>query len=512
MEIVLSAVSTSTSTPPSTNSTSAAAQTAPTQVSLSVGQQLAATVAAVNADGDITLIINNLVLSAKTELALVAGQLLNLIVTQKGDQIQLLLSDAANKEQVIAQALRQDLPRQLPLTEILSNLSFLVKQSGALRDALPAAVIELAQQIIRQTPNSTDVSRADSLKDSVRQVGVFLEQKLKEAVVNQSAPDVTRDLKAALLQLRSALQTLERPTSEQKAGNLPAETAEAATFSASAAVKASADNSGRPQKAGNPLDVVDIRQSATDSSKDVSKSVSAALSGAEVTGGRLARALLSPLPTPSDAEEIIAPTRASNIRDEGRTGAAYVSSREKGVNESALPGGGVQAQAKVAATLDAPGLLPDPVAELLKQVEGALARTQLHQLATLAEQDHGRLLLSFDLPVRHNERTDVIQMHIERDARRSEHDTDLPTTVTLGFDIEPLGPMYARVTLLKENVSVMLWAERAETAQLFGSHLADLRARLEKNGLKADNLAAHVGSPAQKFVRLGSRSLVDVQA
>lgn len=474
---------------------------------LSVGQQLVATVASVDADGNITLNIDSLILAAKTELKLSPGQLLDLIVTQKGGQVVLRLSDPATKEAVIGQALREGLPRQQPLTEIVANLAFLAKQPAVAGGTLPAVITQMAQQIMRQLPSSKDVSQADTLKASLREAGVFLEHKLKDAVLSNSAPEIARDLKAALLQLRSALQALERPATG--GGGRESRAAASATTPPAPGQGAAPESvkSGQGSTTTAPGAVGETKQAGL----EVAKPAQPLPGGSEAATARLVKALATPAPLfqPVDAESEMPPP---GPRTDARSPADRAHAQLKGAGDSALPGTKVQAQSSAAATLENPPLDLDPMAELLKQVEGALARTQLHQLATLAEQDHGRMLLAFELPVRHQDRTDVIQMHIEREARRGEGETEPPTTVTLGFDIEPLGPMYARVTLLKDIVSVMLWAERPETAQLFGSHLADLRERLERNGLKAEHLAAHVGSPPQSFVRLDSRSLLDVQA
>lgn len=473
---------------------------------LSVGQQLVATVASVDADGNITLNIDSLILAAKTELKLSPGQLLDLIVTQKGGQVVLRLSDPATKEAVIGQALREGLPRQQPLTEIVANLAFLAKQPAVAGGALPAVITQMAQQIMRQLPSSKDVSQADTLKASLREAGVFLEHKLKDAVQSNSAPEIARDLKAALLQLRSALQALERPTTGGGGSESRAAASTTTPPTPGQSVAPESVKSGQESKSTAPGAVGEAKQAGL----EIAKLAQPLPGGSEAATARLVKALATPAPLlqPVDAES----ERPPEPQTDARSPTDRAHAQLKGAGDSALPGTKVQAQSSAAATLENPPLDLDPMAELLKQVEGALARTQLHQLATLAEQDHGRMLLAFELPVRHQDRTDVIQMHIEREARRGEGETEPPTTVTLGFDIEPLGPMYARVTLLKDSVSVMLWAERPETAQLFGSHLADLRERLERNGLKAEHLAAHVGSPPQSFVRLDSRSLLDVQA
>jgi len=503
------------------------------QTTLSAGQQLVATVLAADADGNVTLNINDLILAAKSELKFSPGQLLDLLVTLKGGQLVLRLTDQAAQAAVTAQALRENLPRQMPLTDVIANLAFLAKAPAAAGQPVLAEIAQLAKQIMQNLPTSKDVSRAETLKSSLLQAGTFLEQKLKEAVTSGAPPDVAHDFKSALLQLRAALQTFERPQAPRGGGSAPANAApgtpavvppssNVATESSKAVqqnavqqtvaqqtvardAKAALPREPLAPKPGQPV-VADRPSPAT---------LAPGLPGAPAPAAKLAQTLVSAalvLPETEAADQASEAKPAATSRDPAQGGADAVRAKAFGSSESVLPGTRVQAQSSAEPTLADPRAFADPVGELLKQVEGALARTQLHQLATLAEQDNGRLLLAFELPVKHEGHTDVIQMHIERDGRRGEGETEPPTTVTLGFDVEPLGPIYARVTLLKENVSVSLWAERPATAQLFGSHLSDLRERLEKNGLIAEHLAAHVGQPPQRYVKLDSRNLLDEKA
>ena len=517
---------------PTSGITVAVPQT-PGQATLAAGQQLAATVLAADGDGNVTLNIDNLILAAKSELKFTPGQLLDLLVTLKGDQLVLRLTDQAAQAAVTAQALRENLPRQMPLTDVIANLAFLAKAPTVPGQPVLAQIAQLAKQIMQNLPTSKDMSRADTLKSSLLQAGTFLEQKLKEAVSSGAAPDIEHDFKSALLQLRAALQTFERPQAARGGGSVPAAVAvevPVATLSsgsaAAEATKAAQQNVAqqtvaqqtvvRDGKAALAREPLALKPGQPVASAPPSPSIPApALPVVPVPAAKLAQAVVAAtlvLPESGTADQA-AEAKPAPVRHElAQSSAEAIRANAFGVSDSALPGARVQAQASTEPTLADPRAFADPVGELLKQVEGALARTQMHQLATLAEQDNGRLLLAFELPVKHEGHTDVIQMHIERDGRRGEGETEPPTTVTLGFDVEPLGPIYARVTLLKENVSVSLWAERPATAQLFGSHLGDLRERLEKNGLIAEHLVAHVGQPPQRYVKLDSRNLLDEKA
>jgi hypothetical protein len=178
-----------------------------------------------------------------------------------------------------------------------------------------------------------------------------------------------------------------------------------------------------------------------------------------------------------------------------------------------LPHLAQQAQPRAQPMLNPQMTLQQAMLELLRTVEGGLARLQLAQLGSSGVEEEGRRHWVVELPVRQDDRLDLFQLHIERDSRQG--DTQKPPlwSVNLAFDLSSLGPIQARITLAGKAISTTFWAEQADTAELINTHLASLHQRMREVGLNVGNLSAHQGqAPAPSTDEARLRGLVDVQA
>jgi len=155
----------------------------------------------------------------------------------------------------------------------------------------------------------------------------------------------------------------------------------------------------------------------------------------------------------------------------------------------------LQAQPAVSASIPAQSS-SGAAAELTHQTEGALARLQLNQLTSLPTAEHPAPLWTLELPLRHNGRADLLHMRIEQDQTTKQSGAQNTSwTVSLGLDLDGLGPMHARITLAGERVSTTLWAERGETVALLDKHLDELYHGLTRAGLKTDTIRCQQGEP-----------------
>ena len=153
---------------------------------------------------------------------------------------------------------------------------------------------------------------------------------------------------------------------------------------------------------------------------------------------------------------------------------------------------------------------------LAMQIEGTLARLNVNQLASLSSPQQHPLWV-IELPLRHDNHIDLIQLRIEQDA--SSHTPDAqerPWSISLELQLGDLGPLYARITLLGQQVSVTLWAEENTTASLANLNIERLQHDLVQAGLTTGTLHCQQGSPPHappRDARLaGTRSLLDTRA
>lgn len=374
-----------------------------------VGQILSATVVGVSTPGSVTLRINHLLLAAQTTLALQTGQALKLEVVKGGDQPTLKIVPPPSPPDTQGQALRQALPRQLPLAPLLANLTALANPAQAAQTPAGNEVAQLARQVMEGLSGRGDIAQGAGLKQAVRNSGVFLEARLAAALTS-GAPLPAGDLKAGLLRLLAGLR-------------------------------------GQTTDTGTP-------------------------------GER-------------------APSRLSGL----------------GLGQAAPPpsrGGLPQAQAAAPPGLAGAGV--SGASELLQQTEGALARLQLSQLASLPTEQPPQRLWTLELPVLHEQRTDLFQLRIEEEATGGAPGNAAPWSVMLAFHLPSLGPVHARILLNGPQVSATLWAEQAGTAALFNAQLEELRTGLQRAGMQVGRIACTEGTPGPPAKPADHTPLVDTRA
>jgi hypothetical protein len=150
----------------------------------------------------------------------------------------------------------------------------------------------------------------------------------------------------------------------------------------------------------------------------------------------------------------------------------------------------------------APGPEPDPtnqqaqtpfkqLAELGRQLEGAIARIQAHQLASLPQDDPTRQVWQFELPLRHQEQLDMFQFSISREGASARDEATVQWHLTLQMNLRPLGPMRVHLQLQGKALATVFWAERQGTMQLLERHLPELQQAFEQADLEVTKLQAY---------------------
>jgi hypothetical protein len=130
---------------------------------------------------------------------------------------------------------------------------------------------------------------------------------------------------------------------------------------------------------------------------------------------------------------------------------------------------------------------------LLKHLDGAIARVQTHQLASLPQEDPTRQVWQFELPIRNGEEVDLLHIRIGKDEQGAGAEAEAVWSLTLHMNLTGLGPMRVQLRLQGEQLSTLIWSQRPDTHSLIQSRLSELRQAYEQRGLTVDRLEAHVG-------------------
>ena len=379
-----------------------------------VGQVLQASVIKQAGPQSLILQVANQQLQAETSINLPAGQKLELRVSQLGDKpilqariLNPIQTSAPQANQPVAtdaainMLLKQALPKQASMASLLANLVWL-NQSASKTAVIPAPVLHIIKQLVKQLPSRKSASNAGQLKQDILNSGIFLENKLSK-LANDGAKQTDKpaaDLKLSLLRLLGAIQKTAKPDNARPPHPLPSQTGNQANF----------------------------QQAFT----------------------------LPPL-------------------------------------RGQMP----QPQAQANANLSGLGNLPQLLSALTKQVESSLARTQLHQAASLPNSDQTPINLAFELPVRNQQHVDIFDISINEEEKNNPNkkDNKRQWSINLAFDLDGLGPVHSKLKMIDNKISTTFWSENAETAQLFNKHLDNLRQRYHQAGLESSELCCFQGTP-----------------
>ncbi len=151
---------------------------------------------------------------------------------------------------------------------------------------------------------------------------------------------------------------------------------------------------------------------------------------------------------------------------------------------------------------------------LFRHTEGTLARVHLNQLASVPTEDSNRQVWQFEVPIRHQEHVDSFLIRLEQEQAKNRGDDAKPIWyVTLTFDIEPLGPVKAKISMHDDEVSTMFMAEKPESAQLLNSRINELGQAFTDSGLNVGKLfARHGDAQPEKPQHKITTSLLDEKA
>jgi hypothetical protein len=170
-----------------------------------------------------------------------------------------------------------------------------------------------------------------------------------------------------------------------------------------------------------------------------------------------------------------------------------------------------QPRARLNTSSDDAGIAVD-IPALYKKAQGALARIVLHQIASSDTNDAGALAWRLELPVRQQDAVDIVSISIEDERNHAEESEAKNWVVNLAVELPVLGALHVRVGLYQHSITSTFWCESPGSVELIENRLAELRTRLEKQGLKTLNLGCLAGSPPARESSSEARVLLDEHA
>ncbi len=148
-----------------------------------------------------------------------------------------------------------------------------------------------------------------------------------------------------------------------------------------------------------------------------------------------------------------------------------------------------------------------------QHVDQALDRIKLMQFASLPPSPINpssidpntvkNQVWAFELPVRLQNETTVAGFKIEQDHSASNEYKAKIWRVNFAIDTNELGGVHGKIAIQGRNLSITLFAERAETSEAFKSHISDLREALTDSNFEITDLSVLIGKPPQPKAKPG---------
>ena len=534
-----------------------AAQGAAPDLLLQPGSVIDAQVLKVLSDNLVRIAIANVSLDVLSEIPLVAGQALQLAVSQTEAGIRLAVvgqgsssasgaaADTVTLEpNAVADAAASSPISAVPPRDVLTPLervavsaaaeSAVTQQDsmaplfadlGAVAgsNGLPPQLQQAVLQVLAQRTNLDPVLTGSDVKNALQKSGIFLEASLASGSVPPTGG--IPDLKAALIVLR---QTLVSSLGIAEATQSPATPASLAQQPAvPGAPLVPAVGSASPQPVGSPQQGAATPTLAPSLSPDIAAQeilppqVRVPLADDTLQPGSAVRIVLSETLL-SAAPRTMTAGAALNLLQEAlppmprMTGNALLPAAvlQNGRNDDITfhtntPPPPFRGALPSAQPIAAPSIAPNaPLAttahHLLGETDAAIARQTLLQVASLPDRvdtsgprvDVSTPRWSFEIPFTTPQGTAMAQFEISRDGGGNEVEaTKRVWRARFSLDVEPAGPVHALVTLSGERTSVRMWAERPATAAQLRAGAAQLSQALGKAELQPGDIVIRDGTP-----------------
>ena len=139
--------------------------------------------------------------------------------------------------------------------------------------------------------------------------------------------------------------------------------------------------------------------------------------------------------------------------------------------------------------------------DMLNEVNATLNKIETNQLLNLRAEASQLQHILGELPIYRAGQVDSFELLFESEENANEKSTTKSWVVTIRFDLEPLGPMFARVSLKGERISTHFFAENKTTAKLLTENMQHLETSLFAAGLDVDEVQGQQGIVPQELTR-----------
>ncbi|HYE34001.1 flagellar hook-length control protein FliK [Methylocaldum sp.] len=424
-------------------------------------------------------------LTANSSANLQPGQILELQVIKLGTTPELRIipseSDSTVPEPTVQQALRQFLPKQEQIANVIKELQLLVAQAKQ-TSALPTPIRNALENLLASIPKQSELVTPEGVENGLRNSGVFLEAKLASHA--DSAPGFAdSDFKAQLLRVLDSLKTLrtDQETAPDPIGTLP--------------------------DAEIPVEQVHTQSVIADTGEQTETPVfrfESASSAEDVA--------LTDRQTAQNSDDLLsapAPEQGEKDSPKSQPHSQSPTPREPEYEKSAGRLAGPATSEEQNALISGDEFGAEHIAQ---KIEAALAKVVVDQLSSLPKDDAAPSMWRLEIPFTDGDHGDAAKLLITKDAKSGSPEAADHWSITLELHPPELGTFCARIILKGGQIDTYLWSDTATTSDLIRERCEHLRARLHGAGLSIGQLAPLDRPPRSQLPEHPSPPLLDLRA
>jgi hypothetical protein len=143
---------------------------------------------------------------------------------------------------------------------------------------------------------------------------------------------------------------------------------------------------------------------------------------------------------------------------------------------------------------------------MTNETQVLLSKIETNQMLSLNSQqtrNDAQMVQQFliDLPIFHNQKVESFELLFESNENKKAKKPIKTWAVTIKFDLEPLGPMFAKVSLKDERISTNFFAENETTAKLLSQNIQHLKESLFTAGLDVEHVNGQQGVIPDELIK-----------
>lgn len=148
--------------------------------------------------------------------------------------------------------------------------------------------------------------------------------------------------------------------------------------------------------------------------------------------------------------------------------------------------------------------------DILNETTKLINKIENNQLLSIRNENANSHQYLLDLPFLRNGEIESFELLVEASKTKSNNNKSKSWRITVKFDLQPLGPMFAHISLINQRISTHFFAQEESTALLLSENIKHLKESLFNAGLEIDTIKGQQGIVPEKLI-INNEQSVDIR-